>query len=92
MPAPILAANRAHNSVHYPTVAAAVQQKTGKKVSLPTLRPYGKEELGAKQRKDKKRTADECKCRHGRESECACVLVVQRADKVAAALVPFSVC
>jgi transposase len=62
---PILRANRAHKAVHYPAVAALVRQKTGKEVSLPTLRRYGKEELGARQRKGKKRTAQERECTHG---------------------------
>jgi transposase len=57
--APILRANRAHKAVHYPTLLPAVQQKTGKELSLRTLRRYGKEELGVKQRRGKKRTADE---------------------------------
>lgn len=60
--APILRANKAHKAVHYSTVAAAVRQKTGKQLSLRTLQRYGKEELGAKQRRGKKRTADESQC------------------------------
>jgi hypothetical protein len=57
--APILRANRAHKPVHYPALLPTVQAKTGKELSLRTLRRYGKEELGAKQRRGKKRTADE---------------------------------
>lgn len=60
--APILAANRAARAVHYPSLLASVRQKTGKPVSIQTLRRYGKEELGAKQRRGKKRTADESQC------------------------------
>jgi transposase len=56
---PILRANRAHKAVHYSALLPVVQQKTGKKLSLRTLRRYGKEELGVKQRRGKKRTADE---------------------------------
>jgi transposase len=56
---PLLRANRAHTSVHYPSVAAAVRQRTGASVSDRTVRRYGEEELGAKQGRGKKRTADE---------------------------------
>jgi hypothetical protein len=66
---PILRANRAHQAVHYPAVEEAVRQKTGRRVSLRTIQRYGKEELGAKQRRGKKRTADECECIHIRDSE-----------------------
>ena len=61
---PILRANRAHKAVHYPAVAEAVRQKTGREVSLRTVQRYGKEELGAKQRRGKKRTAEESECTH----------------------------
>ena len=61
---PILRANRAHKAVHYPAVADTVRQRTGKEVSLRTVRRYGKEELGARQRKGKKRTAEESEYAH----------------------------
>lgn len=57
--APILRANKAHKAVHYSALLPSVRAKTGKEVSARTLRRYGKEELGAKQRRGKKRTADE---------------------------------
>lgn len=59
---PILRANRAHRAVHYSKLLPSVLQKTGKELSARTLRRYGKEELGAKLRKGKKRTADESEC------------------------------
>lgn len=59
--APILAANRSHRSIHYTDLLPQVQQKTGIDISIQTLRRYGKEELGVKQRRSKKRTADESK-------------------------------
>lgn len=59
MRAPILAANRAHRAVHYTELLPAVRQKTGTDVSLRSLQRYGKEELGAKQKRGVKRTADE---------------------------------
>ncbi len=61
---PILRANRAHKAVHYSQLLPQVQQKTGKDLSARTLRRYGKEELGAKQRRGKKRTAEESECTH----------------------------
>lgn len=66
---PILRANRAHKAVHYPTLLSSVRQKTGKSVSIQTVQRYGKEELGARQRKGKKRTADECEFTDTRERE-----------------------
>jgi transposase len=71
--APILRANRSHRTIHYTKLLPSVQEKTGKNVSLSTLRRYGKEELGAKQKRGKKRTADESECMHTREGECRCV-------------------
>ena len=60
--APILAANRAHRAISYTELLPAVRQKTGTEVSLRSLQRYGKEELGAKQRRSKKRTAAESEC------------------------------
>jgi hypothetical protein len=60
--APILAANRAHRAIHYTELLPEVQRKTGKRLSLRTLQQYGKEELGAKQKHTKKRTAEESEC------------------------------
>ena len=57
--APILRANRAHKAVHYPELLQSVRTKTGKQIALRTLQDYGKKELGVKQRRGKKRTADE---------------------------------
>jgi transposase len=59
--APILRANRAHKAVHYSALLPSVREKTGKEVSSRTVRRYGKEELGARLRRGKKRTADESK-------------------------------
>lgn len=60
--APILAANRAHRAIHYSDLLPAVREKTGKEMSLRSLQRYGKEELGAKQKHTKKRTAAESEC------------------------------
>lgn len=61
---PILRANRAHRPLHYTKLLPSVQARTGKKLSIQTLRRYGKKELGAKQRRGKKRTAEESECTH----------------------------
>ena len=60
--APLLAANRAHRAIHYTTLLPAVKQKTGKQISIQSLRRIGKEQLGAKQKRCKKRTSDESAC------------------------------
>jgi transposase len=67
--APLLAANRAHRAVHYTTLLPEVRRKTGKELSLRTLQRTGKEQLGAMQKRSKKRTADESEsaCTHERD-------------------------
>ena len=60
--APILAANRAHRAIHYTVLLPRVQAATGKQISIRTLRDYSKQELGGKQKRSKKRTAEECEC------------------------------
>jgi hypothetical protein len=57
---PIRRKNRAHQPVHYNQLQPTVEQNTGKSVSVQTIRRYGKEEIGAKQKQGKKRTANEC--------------------------------
>jgi transposase len=74
--APILAANRAHHAVSYPQLLSSVKAKTGKELALRTLQHYGQQELGAKLKRTKKKTATERECtgRHEREPACVCVL------------------
>jgi hypothetical protein len=60
--APILAANRAHRAVSYTQLLPQVQAKTGTQLSIRTLRRYGREDCGAKQKRCKKRTAAESEC------------------------------
>lgn len=74
---PLLAANRAHRSVHYTQLLPTVRQKSGNQLSLRTLRRYGKEELGAKEKHTKKRTADESECKTTDQRERACGRVEQ---------------
>jgi hypothetical protein len=58
--APILAANRSRMAVSYTRLLPTVRQKTGKRLSIQTLRRYGKQMLGVKKRRTKKRTEKEC--------------------------------
>jgi transposase len=60
--APILAANRAATAIHYTELLPTVRRRTGKKISIRTLRRYGRKDLGARNKSTKKRTEDECKC------------------------------
>jgi transposase len=69
--APILAANRAHRAVSYADLLPEVKRKTGKEISLRTLQRTGKEELGVKSKRTKKRTADESKCNAAGERRSA---------------------
>lgn len=61
-------ANKRSQAVHYPSLLPAVQAATGTDLSLRTLRRYGQEQ-GTKNKRAKKRTADESECatRHERE-------------------------
>lgn len=71
--APILAANRSHRAIHYTSLLPSVQAKTGKHISIQTLRRIGKQELGAKQKRSKKRTADESESTEAHEREQTCL-------------------
>ncbi len=64
--APILRANRLYHQVRYSKLLPQVQANTGKQVGLSTMRRYGKQELGARSTRGKKRAADERKhaCTH----------------------------
>lgn len=55
----IRSCNRSGRPVRYSRLLPVVQTATGQQLSLRTLQRYGKEELGAKQTRGKKRTADE---------------------------------
>jgi transposase len=61
---PIRNKRRAHAAVHYRDLLPALQQKTGRRISLRTLQRYGKQEVQAKQKRSKKRTADESEYTH----------------------------
>lgn len=60
----VLAANRQHRAIHYTDMLKQVVDATHTKLSLRTLRRYGREELGIKQRKSKKRTHNESEFTH----------------------------
>jgi hypothetical protein len=55
--------------VHYTDLLESVKEKTGKEISVQTLRRYGKEECAAKQRHSKKRAADESEHTRTRDNE-----------------------
>jgi transposase len=57
--APIRRKNRAHQPARYTELQPALEQRTGKQVSLQTIRRYGKEEAGGRLKHGKKRTAEE---------------------------------
>ena len=58
---PIRASNRASKKVKYTKITEGVQQKTGKSVSVETVRRIGRTELRAKSKRGTKRTAQESK-------------------------------
>lgn len=72
----IQSANRSARAVHYPSLLPLVQQATGRQFTLRTLQRYGKQQLHVRQKKAKKRTANECKSVNRQEGErgkvCVC--------------------
>lgn len=91
--APLLAANRTARPVHYSTLLSSVCQKTGKQVSIQTLRRYGEQELGAKHKRGKKRTAGEREYIHTLQVAAALLLpAVAHTSCVSLICVPLSVC
>jgi hypothetical protein len=55
----VRAANRQHSAIHYTTLLPLVEAATGVNLSVETLRRYGREEAGLKDKRTKKRTAAE---------------------------------
>jgi hypothetical protein len=71
---PIRAANRAHRAIHYSDLLPRVLAATGTSVSLRTVQHYGEQELGAKQQRGIKRTAEESK-RHSTSASASCCIL-----------------
>lgn len=61
---PIRNKNRANVPIHYPELLPSITEKTGKQISVRTLRRIGHDQLGAKQKRTNKRTAVESKYTH----------------------------
>lgn len=61
---PIRNKNRASVPVHYPDLLPSITEKTGKKISLTTIKRIGHDQLGARQKRTNKRTAIESKYIH----------------------------
>jgi transposase len=59
--APIRRMNRSYKPVRYTKIANQVREKTGKNITDRTIRLIGKNKLGAKRTRGKKRTAEESK-------------------------------
>lgn len=78
--APILAANRAHRAVSYTKLLPEVVRKTGKAVSIQTLRRVGHAQLQVASKHTRKRTSDERQSAHTNESARGCVCRVCDAD------------
>ena len=87
---PILRANRSHTSVHYSAVVTEVREKTGAEIPLRTVQRYGKEELGVRQRRGKKRTAEERQYTDASEGRCRIMMRVWRVDSLLPSSCAFS--
>jgi hypothetical protein len=88
---PILRANRAHRAIHYSSLAAQLRAATGSSVSDRSVRRYGKEEVGARQTRGKKRTAEEREYAHAHQRHCMCLLHEHWTHNVDRSLCSFSV-
>jgi hypothetical protein len=62
--APINRANHSFTSIHYTDLQPSLRRKIAPEPSLRTIRRYGKEQLGGKNKHSKKRTPEECQCIH----------------------------
>ena len=58
---PVVAANRAHRCINYASVHPALQQNENVRVSLRTVRRYGRVATGIKNRRTQRKTAHEGK-------------------------------
>jgi hypothetical protein len=60
---PIRNKNRSFKPIHYTQLLPSIQQKSSTQVSIQTVRRIGHQQLGARQKRTKKRTAvpQECK-------------------------------
>ena len=67
--APIRRLNRSFRRARYGDIAQQLRKNTGKQVNDRTVRNYGKEQLGIKKGRGKKRTAEESKCKHTLKNE-----------------------
>ena len=61
---PIRRLNRSHKSVRYNHIAQGVRDNTGKSIHYRTVRLIGKNKLGGRKKRGRKRTAEECKYIH----------------------------
>lgn len=89
---PILRSNRSHLAVKYTKLLPQVRARTGVELSLRTLQRYGKEELGARSTRGKKRTAEERELVHRHAVRHACLLRVLYTHKADCCACAFSVC
>lgn len=61
---PLREANRSSTPIRYSSVAKSIRTKINKSISDRTVRRIGKEELGGKMGRGKKRSAEECKYKY----------------------------
>jgi transposase len=73
---PIRLKNRKHDPVHYTQLRQTVEEKTGKKISIRTIRRYGKEKLNARNKRTQKRTQQESPFAQHRERAAELLLRV----------------
>jgi hypothetical protein len=58
---PIRNKNRSFKPIHYPQLLPSIQKKSSTQVSIQTVRRIGHQQLGVRQKRTKKRTAQERK-------------------------------
>jgi transposase len=59
---PVKRKNHAHQPIHYTELLPRIIANSGKKPSIQTIRRYGRQEAGIKQKRTHAVTVDECTC------------------------------
>lgn len=72
---PVVAANRAHRPIHYTELIAGVAAAAAAEPSPRTVRHYGHDECGIRDKHTIKRTEDECECNTVLRIGPCCVVV-----------------
>jgi hypothetical protein len=83
---PVVAANRAHRPIHYPEVTAGIAAAAAAEPSPRTVRRYGHDECGIRDKHTIKRTEDECEYNRALRFASRCIVVALTLSEVSPVL------